>query len=214
MAEEKKSETTPGEAIPQFETKAPLTEEEVAATPEFQEAQAAGEAEKKEQLKKVDQEAVERLLDRPVEFTIGGQKFEYTSRPLGYLNMIKDQILGLQNFFKQIKEMLEADTEKKGDAPPAKDVPLVTEQDIEEIFISRGEEGLDAMVRIAQLLVEPIHDPPRAPDMNNMKLEFEHAKWGLSARSFAQMISIFFLRDLGTTGVQISNLIRLGQMAP
>jgi len=200
--------------IPTFESKVPLTEEEQAATPEFQEVKKEVERNVAADQIREDREAVKRLLDNPVPFEIGGETYHYTSRPMGYLDLIKDEILGLQDFFKQVQQMISADVEVKGDEPPDPNAPPISEEDIEEIFISRGSEGIDAMVRIGQLLVEPIHDPPRAPDRNDMKLKFETAKWGMTSRQFAQMISIFYLRDLGATGAQIQNLMRLGQTAP
>jgi hypothetical protein len=148
---------------------------------------------------------MEKVLDIPVEFTIGIKKYTYTSRPIGYFSLIFSALMELGAAFDEIMRGFSGSVEFDGETGLN-----FSKESVQKYFVGSGEKGIDAMCKIAQLLVEPI-DPstPKAPDMNNMHLTMHEARWNLSASTFAKMLNTFFNRDVSESGMSLKNVLSL-----
>ncbi len=163
--------------------------------------------------------AEDRMNDVPVEYEIGGETYVYTSRPLGYLNLILEEFMSLRTIFDDLRKAVFAEIEsgalnddgtEKVQVTGEESKPLVTPDDVNEFFVNNGKAGIAVMVRIAQLLVEPIDKTAPGPPPTTLKLTAKAAEWGMTSITFSKMLSEFFSRDLMTSGDKLKNLIGLG----
>ena len=207
-SEEAESPTPPPAAPPLY------TPGERKKDPVFKEFQQVVADEAKKKIKAAE----DRMNDLPVVYEIGGTNYSYTSRPLGYMTLVLAEFMALRTVFTDLqKELFKSVSPDDLAAPiiPPEDVevkPLVDEEDIHTFFIDKGEAGMKVMVNIAQLLVQDLdkEKPAPPPTKDKMTLSPHDAMWGLSAITFAKMLSEFFARDLMTSGEQLRGAMSLG----
>ncbi len=172
-----------------------------------------------EEARKKIKAAEDRMNDIPVVFKIGGKDYKYTSRPLGYMTLVLAEFMSLRTVFTDLQKHmfksvspddLASPIELRSEDEDAK--PLVDDDDVNALFMSKGEEGMKVMVNIAQLLVQELDKeaPGPPPVKSEMTLRFADAMWGLSAITFAKMLSEFFARDLMTSGEKLRGAMSLG----
>ena len=151
--------------------------------------------------------SIKRLIDYPTVFKIGDKEYIYTSRPIGYFNLIFQELVNLGSGIEEILLVLMGKKSVEG----ADETNLASDL-VRKHFTKNGEKGIDAMIRITQLLVEPIDVAnPRPPDTNNMYLSKDVAQWVVTPDVFVAVLSNYVRTDLESTGDALKNLLSLGQ---
>jgi hypothetical protein len=130
--------------------------------------------------------ALARILDTPYEVKIGERTYAVTSRPFHFYRQIVNEMasIGL------LPSMLQRELDTAGEG--------ATEESILEAIRKKGEDGDRAMVRIAQLLVQP--PPEKDADCRPLRdeeylLPTNVALFHLTHHGFAGMLRTFVARD-------------------
>ena len=145
--------------------------------------------------------AEERLLDIPYEGEIAGKKYAYSARPIGYMHLIFKELARLGPALTSITSAFREMEEGRA----GEDV-------VQAALDEHGATGVDTLVRIAQLLVQPINPSlTRPPTDGEWVLDAESARWGLTTTTLARLLMQFYLRDLFVAGSTVKNLIGLGR---
>ncbi len=193
---------------PDFKATEPITEKEQVESEGMKDAIDRAEEGEAEAARRSE----EKILDLPINIKVGKSTYPFTGRPIGVINIVKDELLAMSTLFKDIGSMAKdaiADADiQDPNAPP------VTEADIKDMF-TKSEEGLAILIKITQLLLEPTSyneaGMPQPPDRENPTVSAEEIKWGMTAPEFARLLSLFVARDLLPAGMTVKNLMGLGR---
>lgn len=142
-----------------------------------------------------------RVLDIPEVFVINGVDYQYTSRPMGFVRLILNEFLSLAGVFSAIEGSMNDAIEQ--------DRKDMTGEDIQKVFVERGEAGIKVLVTIVQLLLEPVTGGP--PNLGSLKVPREDIEWTFSMNEMARLFSVFMRRDVSLAGGAVKNLMGLGQ---
>jgi hypothetical protein len=143
----------------------------------------------------------ERILDIPVTFAVGDKKCQFTSRPMGFVKMALREFLAFANVLEGIQVSLDALVESEA---------KVSETDIQNIMLEKGDEGAATIFKLVQILLHPVTG--RAPDLTQPVATLEEIEWGMSLVDIAALFNVFLERDLYTLGGTVKNLIGFSRM--
>lgn len=148
-------------------------------------------------------------LDQPKLVKIGCKEFSCTQRPVGYLAMILNEVKVLIKSISDFSSIFNGTNnfkdEEGNQLPFSSDVIL-------KFFDDTSSETFASAIRICQLLVEPIdQNNLKAPNLSNMALDAEYAKWSITPNKFCELLLMFYSRDVVQTGYNIKNVLSLSQ---
>jgi len=146
-------------------------------------------------------------IDIPTTVKIGDRDFQFTSRPLGYNKMILNEILNMTKGVEQIMMIFNGKVSFKDEDGTTS---ALNDPRVSSFITDNSGKSFDAMVRIAQLILEPI-DPsnPKAPDLSNMHLDKDYAEWNLTGQNFVEILTIYYIKDLISTGFAVKKILTL-----